>query len=149
MEMKALEIVNQLLPALSGDKLTYNAKNNVFLTTGYTSIAGNTYYRAIRISKHLVVYYELGEGYIHTFLNGISLYAWNGEKLILIAKKSWGGCGNWRAFYESTAKQECIYMLKNYLASQTKALGRTVSDSQLLDISQAMMDEVQKKRLTE
>lgn len=43
-------IAAKALPALSGSSLTYNAEKNVYLTLGYTSAAGNTYYRAIRLT---------------------------------------------------------------------------------------------------
>ena len=65
-------IAAKALPALSGSSLTYNAEKNVYLTLGYTSAAGNTYYRAIRLSDRLAVYYHIGQGYAHTFLNGIN-----------------------------------------------------------------------------
>ena len=67
-------IVAKNLPALSGESITYNASKNVFLTQGYTSAAGNMYYKAVRLSNRLMVYYDLGQGYCHTFLNGIKLY---------------------------------------------------------------------------
>ena len=73
-------VAAKALPALSGSSLTYNPEKNVFLTLGYTSAAGNTYYKAIRFSNRLAVYYHIGEGYAHTFLNGITLFAWNGQK---------------------------------------------------------------------
>ena len=59
-------IAAKALPALSGSSLTYNAEKNVYLTLGYTSAAGNTYYRAIRLSDRLAVYYHIGQGYAHT-----------------------------------------------------------------------------------
>ena len=71
-------IATKSLPALSGEQLTYNAAKNVYLTLGYTSAAGNMYYKAIRVSNRLAVYYELGQGYAHTFLNGIKLFCWDG-----------------------------------------------------------------------
>lgn len=64
-------VAAKALPALSGRSLTYNPEKNVYLTLGYTSAAGNTYYKAIRLSDRLAVYYHIGEGYAHTFLNGI------------------------------------------------------------------------------
>ena len=53
-------IVTRNLPALSGESLTYNPARNVYLSMGYTSVAGNTYYKAIRVSDRLAVYYDLG-----------------------------------------------------------------------------------------
>ena len=73
-------IVAKSLPALSGESLTYNAAKNVYLTLGYTSAAGNMYYKAIRVSKKLAVFYHIGEGYARTFLNGITLFCWERDE---------------------------------------------------------------------
>ena len=134
------------LPALSGESLTYNAARNVFLTMGKTSLAGNMYYRAVRLSNRLMVYYELGQGYAYTFLNGIKLFCWDGQKGHLIAQKSWGG-NDWRAFSEQFAKEQSILMLKNYLAGQLKAQGAYVSDQEMLGFVRSMIEETQRKQL--
>lgn len=121
-------------------------REDVYLTLGYTSAAGNTYYKAIRLSDRLAVYYHIGEGYAHTFLNGITLFAWNGQKANIIAQKFWGGC-NWRCFNERTAKEESIIMLKDFLAGQAKSMGSVIADSHLLAFSRNMIEETQKKLL--
>ncbi len=139
-------IASKALPVLSGDSLTYNPEKNVYLTLGYTSAAGNTYYRAIRLSKRLAVYYHIGEGYIHTFLNGITLFCWDGQKAKIIAQKFWGG-DNWRCFSEQFAKEQSIIMLKDYLKGQAKALGSQVNDQQILSFSREMIEETQRKQL--
>ena len=139
-------VAAKALPALSGSSLTYNPEKNVYLTLGYTSAAGNTYYRAIRFSKRLAVYYHIGEGYAHTFLNGITLFCWDGQKAKIIAQKFWGGC-NWRCFSEQFAKEQSIIMLKDFLAGQAKALGSQVSEQQMLSFSREMIEETQRKQL--
>ena len=141
-ELKA--IVAKNLPALSGESLTYNAAKNVFLTTGYTSAAGNMYYRAIRLLDRLAVYYDLGQGYAYTFLNGIKLFCWDGNQAKLIAQKYWGGC-DYRVFNEQFAKEQSILMLKDYLAAQLKAQGAYVSDQEMLAFSRGMIEETQRK----
>lgn len=147
MERKNISLVAaKALPALSGNSLTYNAEKNVLLTLGYTSAAGNTYYKAIRFSNRLAVFYDLGQGYAHTFLNGITLFAWDGTKANIIAKKSWGGC-NWVCFSERYAKEQSVLMLKDYLAGQAKALGNTVGEQALLEFSRSMIEETHQKRL--
>ena len=147
MENKALKLIaSKALPALSGTSLTYNAEKNVYLTLGYTSLAGNTYYKAIRLSNRLAVYYHIGEGYLHTFLNGISLFCWDGAKAKIIAQKFWGG-GNWRCFTEESAKQESIAMLKDYLAGQVKLQGYNVDEQQILSFSRSMIEETRRKQL--
>lgn len=137
-------IVAKNLPALSGESLTYNAAKNVFLTTCYTSAAGNMYYRAIRLSDRLAVYYDLGQGYAYTFLNGIKLFCWDGNKAKLIAQKYWGGC-DYRVYNEQFAKEQSILMLKDYLAAQLKAQGAYVSDQEMLAFSRGMIEETQRK----
>ena len=139
-------IAAKALPALSGSPLTYNAEKNVFLTQAFTSLANNTYYKAIRVSNRLVVAYNIGEGHTHTFLNGITLFAWDGRKARLIAQRFWGGC-NWRIFTEQGAMTESIFMLKDFLATQAKLMGKLVGDRQLLEFSRAMIGETQRKML--
>lgn len=139
-------VAAKALPALSGESLTCNAAKNVFLTMGYTSAAGNMYYKAIRLSEKLAVYYHLGQGYAYTFLNGITLFAWNGTKANIIAQKFWGGC-NWRCFSEQSAKEESIRMLKDYLSGQAKLMGENIDERSLLEFSREMINETQQKRL--
>ena len=139
-------IATKALPALSGEQVTYNAAKNVFLSQGYTSAAGNMYYKAVRLSNRLVVYYELGQGYIHTFLNGIKLFAFDGQKATLIAQKYWGGC-DWRKFDEYFAKEQSILMLKGFLEGQLKMQGAHVSDQELASFARGMVEETQRKQL--
>lgn len=135
--------VEKALPALSGASVTYNPKKNVYLTLGYTSAAGNTYFKAVRFSDRLAVYYDIGEGYKYTFLNGITLFAWDGNQAVIIGKRMWGGGGNWVCFSERFAMEQTVKMLKNYLEGQAKAIGQCVSEQQLLSFSRQMVNDVQ------
>lgn len=139
-------IVAKNLPALSGDSITYNAAKNIFLTQGYTSAAGNTYYKAIRISDRLAVYYDLGQGYKYTFLNGIKLFCWDGQKAKVIAQKYWGGY-DYRVFNEQFAKEQSVLMLSNFLAGQLKAQGAQVSNQEIFSFAYNMIEETQRKQL--
>ena len=139
-------IAAKALPALSGSTITYNTERNVYLTQAYTTLTNNTYYKAIRVSDRLAVAYSIGEGYKYTFLNGITLFAWDGRKARIVAQKFWGG-SNWRIFTEQSAMAECIIMLKDFLATQAKLMGRLVGDRQLMEFSRAMISETQRKML--
>lgn len=139
-------IVAKNLPALSGESITYNAAKNIFLTQGYTSAAGNMYYKAIRISDRLAIYYDLGQGYKYTFLNGIKLFCWDGQKAKVIAQKYWGGC-DYRVFNEQFAKEQSILMLSNFLAGQLKAQGAQVSNQEIFSFAYNMIEETQRKML--
>ena len=139
-------VAEKALPALSGSSLTYNAEKNFLLTTGYTSTAGNTYFKAIRLSKRLAVYYHIGQGYARTFLNGITLFAWNGQQAKIIAQKQWGGY-DYRFFSESFAQEQSILMLKDFLAGQAKIMGSSINESQLLTFARQMISETRCKQL--
>ena len=137
-------IAAKALPALSGDNLVYNAKHNVYLTQGYTSAAGNTYFKAIRGNNRLLMYFDIGQGYAYTFLNGITLYAWDGNRAKVIGQRRWGG-SNWVAYSDAFAREQCIGMLKDYLAGQARLLNGQISDSQLREFSRNMVDETYQK----
>ena len=139
-------IASKALSALSGEQVTYNAAKNVFLSQGYTSAAGNMYYKAIRLSNRLVVYYDLGQGYIHTFLNGIKLFAFDGKKARLIAQRNWGGC-DYRIFSEQFAREQSILMLKGFLEGQLKMQGAHVSDQELTCFARSMVEETRRRQL--
>ena len=139
-------IVAKSLPALSGESLTYNAAKNVYLTLGYTSAAGNMYYKAIRFSEKLAVFYHIGQGYARTFLNGITLFCWDGTKAKIIGQKFWGGY-DWRDFSEYFAKEQSILMLKGFLEGQLKLQGAHVSDQELASFARGMVEETQRKQL--
>ena len=138
-----MQLASKALPALSGSALTYNAKHNLYLTTGYTSSANNTYFKGVRFSPRLAVHYDIGQGYAYTFLNGITLYAWDGTHATMIGSRFYGGCANWRTFSESFARKEAIEILKNYLVGQAKILGQSIPENQVLDFSCQMMNELE------
>ena len=139
-------IATKALPALSGEQVTYNAAKNVFLSQGYTSAAGNMYYKAIRLSNRLIVYYDLGQGYAYTFLNGIKLFCFDGQKADLIAQKHWGG-SDYRVFNEQFAKEQSILLLSNFLAGQIKAQGAQVSNQEIFSFAYNLIEETQRKQL--
>ena len=92
------------------------------------------------------MYYHIGEGYIHTFLNGITLFCWDGQNAKIVAQKFWGG-NDWRCFSEQFAKDQSILMLKDYLAGQVKLSGSQVSEQQMLAYSRELIEETQRKQL--
>ena len=139
--MVMMRLANAALPALSGNTVTYNPEKNVYLTLGYTSTAGNTYFKAVRCSDRLAVHFDIGEGYAYTFLNGITLFAWDGTRANIIGRRTWGGC-DWVCFSEHFAMEQTVQMLKNYLEGQAKVIGQPVSDQQLQTFSRQMVEEV-------
>lgn len=130
--------MNAILPALSGSGVTYNEKKNIFLSQGYTSAAGNTYFQGLRLSDRLVVNYDFGQGYYYLFLNGIRLYGYDGNETKLIASRSFYN----NPFSEEGAKRECREMLLDFMKSQMLLMKQSVPIDQLMAFTKAMIDAV-------
>ena len=121
---------------MSGSSVSYNERHNIYLTNGYTSAAGNTYFQGARLSDRLIVKYNFGQGYYYLFLNGISLYCYDGNDTKLIASRGYfSQCWN-----ESFARHECKTMLKDFLLTQAMMLRETVPQNQIEDFVDAMID---------
>lgn len=132
MDSHLTTLVNQTLPAISGSSVTYNEERNMFITSGYTSAAGNTYYQGIHLSNRLAIVLDIGQGYAYTFLNGVKLYCFDGNQKKLIGSRLYA-C---HYYSDSDAQQEAAKILYQYLKSQAKMLGAYVADSQLEDFAQ-------------
>ena len=143
MNSDLIKIVNATLPALSGSSVTYNEANNIFLSEGYTSAAGNTYFQGIRLSDRLIIDLQLGQGYRYLFLNGIRIYGYNGREKHLIASRNLNCC----AFSEKNSCSECEDMIKDYLYSQSKLMGQTVDDSTLENFAHSLIVETMKNQI--
>jgi hypothetical protein len=137
-------IAERALPALSGNSVSYNADKNLFYTAGYTSAAGNTYYKTYRLSDRICIICNIGQGFRHTFLNGLSIYGWDGQKSRLLG--SWTSPGT-TFFSDYAVKKMAMTLVKDYLASQAKLSGTTVPDSQLCAFSQELIEETERKQL--
>lgn len=67
---------------LINSTVSYSEIANAFLTTGYTSVAGNTYFNSIRLAEGILIKEDIGVGYAHTFLNGLKIYSIKDKTLI-------------------------------------------------------------------
>ncbi len=62
--------------------ISYSEVANTFLTSGYTSSAGNTYFNSIRVAEGILIKEDVGVGYAHSFLNGLRIYSIKDQTLI-------------------------------------------------------------------
>ena len=119
-----LATINSSLPAFSGNGVTYKDIAKMFLSSGWTSVAGNTYQEGVRLSDKFVVKYNIGHGYMYTFLNGINLYGFDGKKLKLIASR----CFNCYVWNDRDVKDETVRLLSKFFEDQCRAHGCLPSD---------------------
>lgn len=137
-------IADKAMPAaFRTAELTFNAGKNIFLSNGYTSQAGNTYYQGVRFSDRIIITQQLGQGYCYTFLNGIRIFGFNGKEATLIAEKSFHCC----VYNESYVKSESENLIKEFLKSQAAMSGSVVENNQLDTFSQSLVAETMKNQL--
>lgn len=92
--------------------LSYLKSDNLILTQGYTSYAGNTYQQGLRLSNAVAIRTDIGHGHTHTFINGISIFATDGSKKLL-CRKFYHCTG----YSESFIARESVTLLTEYLQS--------------------------------
>lgn len=138
------KLATRALPCLSGSSISYNSDKNLFYTAGYTSAAGNTYFKTYRLSDRLCISCNLGQGYAYLFLNGLSIYGWDGQKSRLLG--SWTSPGT-TFFSDYKVKEVAMSLVKDYLAAQAKISGAKVPDSQLIAFSKELIEETERKKL--
>lgn len=136
------------LPGLASESFTYNAEKNVYLSMGFTSALGNIYYKAMRFSNKLAVVFSLGQGYYHTFLNAINIFALSGNGQVrLIGHKQWGGCSNWCAFSEAFAQKISIELVSDFLMGEAKRLGSNATRQEADSFARTLIQETKQKLL--
>lgn len=144
------DLVNQTLPAVSNSSVTYNADRNMFLTSGYTSGMGHTYFQGIQLSDRVAVVYNIGQGGYGSnplFLNGVTVYCFDGREKKIIGKWS-PSC--WAFYTDHLAHNVATQLLFDYLKSQMRILGASIADSELKNyaIAQIRAAATNRPRLT-
>lgn len=139
-ETSLARLVSDCLPVKSTGNLTYNAQRNMYLTTGYTSQMGHTYFQGIQLSERLVIVNDIGRGGYGCnplFLNGVTLYCFDGQNKKIIGK--WAP-SVWEFYSDSLARRIAEMLLRNYLESQMRMQGVCISASELQSFVSAQVN---------
>ena len=146
MNSSLASLVNKTLPAVSNSSITYNADRNMFLTSGYTSGMGHTYFQGIQLSNRVAVVYNIGRGgwgCNPLFLNGVTLYCFDGNEKKIIGK--WSPSG-WAFYSDCLAHQVATELLFDYLKSQLNIQGARIPDKELQSFAQAQINAAVQNR---
>lgn len=139
-----VKLVDKVLP-LEGTKagIAYNESQNMLVTTGYTSYAGNTYFKGIRLSERIFIVFDIGIGYYHTFLNTVTVLTnSNGEK------KTIGSKGHYNhKFNENTIKEDAKAIVKDKLLTEAKADNVTLDENWLNEFVATLVEDAYKNQI--
>jgi hypothetical protein len=114
-----LSTLNSVLPSLSAKGLTYIDIAKMFLTPLWISRAGNAYQQGLRFSDRIAITYCIGHGYIYTFLNGIRIFKYEDNKLVLINERYFSCC----VWNDEFVNRATVNLLAETLESNLKTLG--------------------------
>lgn len=107
-----------------GTNYNYSEIANAFLSMGYTSGAGNTYFNSVRLAEGIVIKEDVGQGYCRTFLNGIKIYSIKDKTLL--AERNFNCC-----FYSrSTVRNSASSMLLSTLRDAAKNMNYSFNENQ-------------------
>lgn len=122
------DIFDQLLPSYGNRRIKlpiWNEEQRMYICDEYESATGNYYYKGIRFSNRIVFVEKIGLYHSCTYIDGLEVYAFNGEKLDLVQKKEYV-----KEFRDDDfIRKESKKMVYNYLKGSLIQSGKAVPDS--------------------
>ena len=100
---------------------SYSQPMNAFVGNGYVSAMGNSYFNAVRFVEGLLIKEEVGEGYYHTFLNGLQIF--DIRTHALLAEKNYHKVVYRRSF----VKQQATILLEELILKEAKLQHRLLN----------------------
>ena len=102
---------------------TWDDSQKMFICSQYESANGHRYYLGIRFCDRIVIVEKVGLYHSWTYIDGIELYAFNGQKMELIQKRDYD-----KVFRnEDFIRQESEQMVKDYLTGVMKTLSELIN----------------------
>ena len=112
-------LFDSILPTFGNPRVqmpVWDDSQKMFIFDEYESGSGNHYYRGIRFCDRIVIMEKVGLYHSWTYIDGIELYAFNGQKMELIQKRDYD-----KVFRnEEFIRQESEQMVKDYLTDVMK-----------------------------
>lgn len=108
----------------------------MFICDDYESKSGNRYYRGIRFCDRVVIVEKVGLYHNWTYIDGIELYAFDGEKPKLIQKRDYD-----KVFREEEfIRAESEAMVRDYISGMLKANGNSVPAKEIENQAKELID---------
>ncbi len=123
-------LFDSVLPTFGSPRVHIPAWDNgqkMFICDEYESANGNRYYRGFRFCDRVVIVEKVGLYHNWTYIDGIELYAFNGQRLELIQKKDYDKVYR----NEEFVKAESVGMVKDYLLGCLKVQRTSISMEQI------------------
>ena len=105
----------------------YCDSQKMFLSSHYTSDAGNMYYKGLRFTDRLVMIEKVGLYKNFSYIDSIELYAFDGETKILIGKTDYN-----KTFYDTELiRNDAKTIVAKYLQGSSQISGVNMDSNQV------------------
>lgn len=103
----------------------YSDSQKMFLSSHYTSAAGNMYFKGLRFTDRLVMVEKVGLYKNFSYIDSIEIYAFDGEDKILIGKVDYD-----KVFYSvERIKEDAAIIIRGYLKNSAQVAGTMLDES--------------------
>ena len=132
-------LFDSILPTFGNPRVhipVWDDSQKMFILGEYESGNGHRYYRGIRFCERIVILEKVGLYHSWTYIDGIELYAFNGQKMELIQKRDYD-----KVFRnEDFIRQESEQMVEDFLKGTMKIQRVCMSAEQIADQAKALID---------
>lgn len=123
-------LFDRILPTFGTPRVnipTWDDEQKMFICSQYESVSGHRYYLGIRFCDRIVIVEKLGFYHTWTYIDGIELFAFNGQKIELIQKREYD-----KEFRnEDFIRQESEQMVREYLTDTLDVQCSRVPEEQM------------------
>ena len=129
------EIIISNLGNLLPSGIRYSETSNAFLSDGYVSTANNVYYNAVRFAEGIVIKDDIGQGWAHTFLNGIKIYSLKDR--VLLADRTY----NNNQYSKEKVLRESREMLVKLIYDAAEKTGSKLNNAEVIQTVNRILTE--------
>ena len=114
--------IDRILPTFGNTRENipiYCDSQKMFISSHYTSAAGNMYYKGLRFTDRLVMVEKVGLYKNFSYIDSIEVYTFNGEEKVLIGKMDYD-----KVFYNAEQiKEDTASIIANYIEDSARITG--------------------------
>ena len=116
----------------------YCDSQKMFMSSHYTSAAGNMYYKGLRFTDRLVMIEKVGLYKNFSYIDSIEIYAFNGEEKVLIGRMDYD-----KVFYNvDRIKEDATTLIGNYLEDSARITGALMNETQIKHKSTELLQQM-------
>ena len=116
----------------------YCDSQKMFISSHYTSAAGNMYYKGLRFTDRIVMVEKVGLYKNFSYIDSVEVYAFNGTERVLIGKVDYD-----KVFYNADQiKMDTKAIIANYLEDSARIAGSLMDSTRAKQQANELLDKM-------